>query len=103
MRKYFRLPDRGMDTASWGMKSPEHYYDKKNNDLMNTKRRIADAIMELKLAERNIRVIIRQNILDATPNLISTCEVSELERKAASKTAVESMARAKAELDRLLA
>lgn len=71
-------------------------------DLNLARRTVNEAMAELKLVERNLRVLVNQNMLDKTPTLLSGDNTGELERLHASGVAIDSLNNARDRIANLL-
>jgi hypothetical protein len=73
-----------------------------NKDLNTARKAVMEAMAELKLVEKNLKVLVNQNILDQTPTLLSSENTGEQERAFASHRAMDALNKARQGLSGLL-
>jgi hypothetical protein len=73
-----------------------------NKELNESRRAVIEAMAELKLVEKNLKLLVNQNILDQTPTLLSSENTGEQERAFASHKAMDALDRARQGLSGLL-
>jgi len=73
-----------------------------NKELNEARKAVMEAMADLKLVEKNLKVLVNQNILDQTPTLLSSENTGEQERAFASHRAIDSLCNARKSLDGLL-
>ena len=73
-----------------------------NKELNTARKAVIEAMAELKLVEKNLKVLVNQNILDQTPTLLSGDNTGEQERAYASHRAIDSLGNARQSLSGLL-
>lgn len=73
-----------------------------NRELNESRRAVIEAMAELKLVEKNLKLLVNQNILDQTPTLLSGENTGEQERAFASHRAIDALDKARQGLSGLL-
>lgn len=73
-----------------------------NKELNESRKAVIEAMAELKLVEKNLKLLVNQNILDQTPTLLSSETTGEQERAFASHRAIDALDKARQGLSGLL-
>ena len=73
-----------------------------NKELNDARRVVIESMAELKLVEKNLKLLVNQNILDQTPTLLSSENTGEQERAFASHRAIDALDKARQGLSGLL-
>lgn len=73
-----------------------------NKELNDARRVVIESMAELKLVEKNLKLLVNQNILDLTPTLLSSENTGEQERAFASHRAIDALGKARQSLSGLL-
>jgi hypothetical protein len=85
-----------------GNKTVERLRGMNNSELNAVRRSLSEVVAELKLVEKNLRVLVNQNTLDLTPTLLSHQDTGKQERQHAAEQTYEGVLRVREQVKALL-